>query len=61
MRRVLLACAAMLALSGCVSLIDSAYDDQARSECDQQSAARRGACYDRVDQHRRDRERARND
>ena len=55
MRRALIVLLAAAALSGCLSL-DSMYDDAARTECDQQTSPReRGACYDRVDQNRRDR------
>jgi hypothetical protein len=55
MRKLLLALAELTVLGGCISMIENAYDDQARSECDRESGARdRGACYDRVDQNRRD-------
>jgi hypothetical protein len=44
---------AIVGLCGCASM----YDDAARDECDRTTTARdRGACYDRVDQHRRDRD-----
>lgn len=53
MRRLLFALLAAATLSGCLS---SMYDERARQECDQETSAReRGACYDRVDQNRRDR------
>ena len=56
MRRFFLALAASAMLSGCISIFESAYDDRAREECDRSTrAAERGACYDRVDQHRRER------
>lgn len=48
---------ALLLLSGCASLLDGMYDDQARSDCEQ--ARDRSGCYDRVDQHRRERDRDR--
>ncbi len=54
MRKVLVALA-LLTLSGCVSIIDSIYDDQARSECTQ--SRDRSGCNDRVDQQRRERDR----
>lgn len=57
MRRVLIALAAAAALGGC-SIMQSAYDDQARDDCDNNaSTASRGACYDRVDQNSRERRR----
>jgi hypothetical protein len=56
MRRFLLAVAAAMALAGCMSLLESGYDSRARHECDRETGARdRGACYDRVDQNRRER------
>lgn len=60
MRRAAFAMLSALFLSGCVSIIDDAYDDQARRQCDE-SGGSVGECYDRVDEHRRDRDRARND
>ena len=40
-------------LAGCASL----YDDQARRQCEEEARAQdRGACLDRVDQHRRERD-----
>jgi PBP1b-binding outer membrane lipoprotein LpoB len=59
MRRAALAMLSALFLSGCVSMIDNAYDEQSRRQCDESS--RPSDCYDRVDQHRRERDRARND
>ena len=53
--RKFLAVVAMLAVSGCASLIEGAYDEQARTECEQ--ARDRSDCYDRVDQNRRERDR----
>lgn len=56
MRRVLLAVLAAAALGGCASAFENAYDDRARSECDRNSrASERGACYDRIEQNRRER------
>ena len=56
MRKVLVALA-LLTLSGCASIIDDLYDDHARSECHQTRDP--SGCNDRVDQNRRDRDRAR--
>lgn len=57
LRRVLIALSAAALLGGC-SLLQSAYDEQAREECDNAStASSRGACYDRVDQNSRERRR----
>lgn len=54
MRRLLLVCAAVFALSGCIAL-DSMYDEHARDECDRETtASQRGQCHDRVDQNRRE-------
>ncbi|MGD9979238.1 MAG: hypothetical protein AB7H66_16435 [Hyphomonadaceae bacterium] len=56
MRRFLLALAAAVALGGCVSYFEEAYDSRARHQCDRNSDAReRGDCYDRVDRNRRER------
>ena len=55
MRKILVALA-MLTLSGCAAMIDDLYDDHARSECDRDGRDR-GGCYDRVDAHRRERDR----
>ena len=52
----LLAAVAAVMVSSCAAMLDDAYDDQARRECDQ-GAHDRSGCYDRVDQHRRERER----
>jgi uncharacterized protein YceK len=46
--------AAAIALSGCVSILEGAYDDQARSQCEQERPSDRGGCLDRVDENRRD-------
>jgi len=57
LRNVIVAGAAALALSGCVSTLDGAYDEQARRQCERETrASERGACLDRVDQHRRERD-----
>jgi hypothetical protein len=58
MRRTIISCIALALLAapaaGCVSSIEGAYDDQARSECDQQTAgSQRSDCYDKVDENRR--------
>jgi hypothetical protein len=56
MRRALFAILAAMTLSGCISTLDGAYDDHARSECDRETSARdRGSCHDRVDENRRNR------
>ena len=55
MRKVLVALA-LVTMSGCASWVDDAYDDQARTQCDQGSHDR-GGCYDRVEQNRRERDR----
>ena len=55
MRRFFMAVLAALALSGCVSMLESAYDNHARTECDRETrGSARTGCYDRVDQNRRD-------
>jgi hypothetical protein len=55
MRRVLvMAILGAALLGGCVSMIESAYDDHARAECEREGAPRRGDCLDRVEQNRRD-------
>jgi hypothetical protein len=60
MRRFLLALIASATLGGCISLLESGYDERARHECDRNtSAGERGACYDRVEQNRRERRRDR--
>ena len=56
MRRVLLVLVAGAMLSGC-SMFQNTYDEQARTQCEQDTRAPdRGECLDRVDQNRRDRE-----
>lgn len=56
MRRFLLALIASATLGGCISMLEGGYDSRSRSECDRSSrAGERGACYDRVDQNRRER------
>lgn len=53
MRRFLFVLIAVAGLAGCAGM----FDDQARDECDVSSrTSERGACYDRVDQQRRERE-----
>jgi hypothetical protein len=59
MRRLIFALCAAASLGGCISYLDSAYDEQARDECEQAGPRDRGSCYDRVDQHARDRDRDR--
>lgn len=54
MRKVCVALA-ILALSGCASIIDDLYDDQARSECSQSRDP--SGCHDKVEQNRRERDR----
>lgn len=57
MRRLIFTALAALTLSGCASMIESAYDDRAREECDQTTrGSARGGCYDRVEQNRREHE-----
>lgn len=56
MSRFLLALLASATLAGCISSLESGYDSRARQQCDQTTrAGERGACYDRVDQNRRER------
>jgi hypothetical protein len=56
MRKLLIVVLAAGALSGCVSMIDDAYDDEARSHCDQQvRTSQRSDCHDRVERERRER------
>lgn len=58
MRKAMLALAAAMMLSGCASFFENSYDDAAREECDRSSRAEeRGACYDRIEQERRERQR----
>ncbi len=55
MRRTLLAFVAAAALGGC-AMMQSAYDEQARDQCDNRAGAgERGSCYDQVDQNSRER------
>lgn len=55
MRRFLLALLASATLGGCISTLENGYDSRARHECDQTTrAGERGACYDRVEQNRRE-------
>lgn len=57
MRRLIFTALAALTLSGCASMIESAFDDHAREECDQTTrGSARGGCYDRVEQNRREHE-----
>mgnify|MGYP001194599354 CR=1 FL=1 len=54
MRRFLLVLLASASLSGCISMLENGYDS--RAECDRATrAGDHAACYDRVDQHRRER------
>ena len=56
MRRVLFVLIASATLCGCISMLENGYDSRARHECDRATrAGERGACYDRVDQNRRER------
>lgn len=53
MRRFVVAALAVLALGGCASSIENAYDEHARSECERDTRpSDRGQCLDRVDQNR---------
>lgn len=53
MRRIMAMLMAVFILAGCASL----YDDQARRQCEEETrASDRGACLDRVDQQRRERD-----
>ena len=46
----------MLALSGCASILDGMWEDEARANCDRESGQqRRSECQDRVDQQVRER------
>lgn len=56
MARLVLVVLALALLSGC-ALLQGEYDERAHSECDQEAGSRRGACHDRVDENRRERER----
>lgn len=56
MRRAILALVSALALSGCLSTLDSMYDDQSRRQCEESTRpSERGECLDRVDRHRQER------
>jgi hypothetical protein len=56
MRRTLLALLSALALSGCVSTLQSMYDNRAHDDCDDVSgSSARSSCHDRVDQNARER------
>lgn len=56
MRRFFFALIASATLGGCISTLEGGYDSRAREECDQSTrASERGACYDRVEQNRRER------
>jgi hypothetical protein len=53
MRSVVAALMMSFALGGCISSIDNAYDEHARSECERETSPRdRGECLDRVDRNR---------
>jgi hypothetical protein len=52
MRRIILALVAAAALAGCVESLQSAYDDRARDECDNNTDNSRD-CYDSVDRNSR--------
>lgn len=57
MRLFLFALLASATLGGCISTLENGYDSRSRHQCDQSTrAGERGACYDRVDQNRRERE-----
>jgi uncharacterized protein YceK len=57
MRRLLLVMLAAASLSGCISIIDNAYDEQSRTQCEQETRpSDRGGCLDRVDRHRQQRD-----
>lgn len=56
------AIAATLPLSGCVSTLESAYDSEARQNCEQgPRRASAESCYERIDRERRERRRAAGD
>ncbi|MEQ1619350.1 MAG: hypothetical protein ABL883_13520 [Terricaulis sp.] len=56
MKRLAFAVLAAVWLGGCVSMLDDAYDEQARSQCERESRpSERGECLDRVDRIRRER------
>lgn len=53
MRSLVAAALMTLALGGCISSIDNAYDEHARGECERETSPReRGECLDRVDRNR---------
>lgn len=55
--RALIAALSVFILSGCMSTLQGAYDEAARTECERSSDARDiGSCLDRVDQNRRERD-----
>jgi uncharacterized protein YceK len=57
MRRILLVIAAAALLSGCAGILSDAYDEQARSQCVEETDPNaRRACLDRVEQNRRERD-----
>lgn len=57
MRRIVLTVLASVWLASCASLLEDSYDDQARSQCERETRpSERGACLDRVDRIRRERE-----
>lgn len=61
MRRLILAAAAAFMLSGCVSYLESAYDDEARANCYEQRRTGAESCWEIVDRQRREARRARRD
>jgi PBP1b-binding outer membrane lipoprotein LpoB len=57
MRALILALCSAVLLSGCISSLDAAYDEQSRTQCEQETNARnRGDCLDRVDRQRQRRD-----
>lgn len=53
MPRVVAVALLALAMGGCISSIDNAYDEHARGECERETSPReRGECLDRVDRNR---------
>ena len=55
MKRLAFAVLAAAWLGGCASMLDDAYDEQARSQCERESRpSDRGECLDRVDRIRRE-------
>lgn len=54
MRRLSVVLVLLAALAGC-SMLQSAYDERAREECDQGTrGSARGDCYDRVERNARE-------